>query len=1503
MATQAGGAATHYGILYQVMNSADVALSIETTGDATDPDAVTLLVEPRGGGGDMVARATHGRTVYQFKARSDHGTWSLNEIIDEVLPDLFKAVPPNPDGDLSEYVFVTEGRDGDISHAKELFRELARDSIPDDPLDALDDTQLIRFYPAKEVTRRAFFRDVAARLSKAENASDRIACRRTWALLSRFRIRQQSAEDAHERVSSLLSGYVDYAEDVQRVAPALYGLLLQFGSRGERRFTLEILLRRLDLPTISLARFPSLRETTLAQLHRRLGEIRYDATVTVRRVVSWPSAETVLCLAGGSGIGKTTLLAQVAVENAASANVVFVATRQGVEDALQRASDEVWNRIVGHDRPLHWESLVRRAKTIIASETPWLTVCFDLTASVDEALALIALPWREWGVRVAFTADENAVQRIRDDAEVRERAVLQAVGEMRLSELRELLQLRGRSMAGVPQDVLELLRRPILADLYCKLSEDANWRPTNEYELYDRFWRHVTTAKGQAQHPQDVGVLVVLATAFLDNQEPYPWPADVLLGLHISSEVQLRLQRLGWLRVHVDGDVEFAHDRFLNWAVARAVLAQLERGKWSSTKVAEVVGELFVRTRQKGERYLGYVPMDVVWLLVQYRRPVTEIVEVLQALEGSPSQRLYEELLPAIGPGLLSALLARMRVSETPWYAVREVRVCMKEIATRFAVDPAFVLTLLQDSNVEVQDAGLELARLQPSGAVLDVIWRLYRERKLAVKDGEGYHRQEIAQHALVACCRVAPEWIRTATTAQTDREQLETLGWLVAILANEDGRRLWFDMKSIFLEAYANDGFRGAIDCIDRYRDSNAVDYLIQWTDSEADWVAQEAFAALCRLKPDVAIGIFERSEVERMSFYEDWWLSPLLLKIPDRTRTAIRDNFQSGQYSCAALHWAFGGEREIDEQTIDAALERLEAMIDSTLRSDRPDRPPPDLEHLIALLGSIDSRNGLRMLRQQRDRALPRKLHEVAVMFTPHGSNTLDRHFVRQVHRLLLSIGGLALEQFLRHQLDACHSWCGTEILSMVVTPSSDAIERLVAIAHADGDDDEHRTRRMAALHALAAMGERSRVLSLLFENSRLWVDDALAELLVDLPPATDDEIAPMVAALKDHEARSRVSQIIAVSGRSDLVEGLVDLALSGIPYDDKGAVLTAVRMLADESTPVATIGRLDFRREAVTVAYALRAIGTDEALDQLEQLLLTLDPLRISDDLAWIAARMVIKSGRTRLAEIVWRFAQREHRYFWRSTPAFYEAIGYLDNEEAMDVLLVDAANRRSDGRCGAIRGLIHRQPTVAFEMACAALSGTGDRTPYPELLIDIDTLRGAEVLLGHLPHERSSLIRPYICRALRRLQHEAEVTTRIEKMLFSDDAFVRAAGAQVAGWFDDFASATVAKLSIEDVDPMVRRFAQSAVWFQVHHRRVKQLLDDLTTSRGTEAWALLEVLINSGAPLLLTRRGDSLWLGRALTDQPRAMIAYAERKTAAQLKKIKERDEDALKQFNR
>lgn len=84
--TQPGGAATHYGLLYQALGTVDALFTISSRGDADDPETVTLTIEPRGGGADAIAASLQRRTVMQFKARGDHQTWSLTEIIDDARP-------------------------------------------------------------------------------------------------------------------------------------------------------------------------------------------------------------------------------------------------------------------------------------------------------------------------------------------------------------------------------------------------------------------------------------------------------------------------------------------------------------------------------------------------------------------------------------------------------------------------------------------------------------------------------------------------------------------------------------------------------------------------------------------------------------------------------------------------------------------------------------------------------------------------------------------------------------------------------------------------------------------------------------------------------------------------------------------------------------------------------------------------------------------------------------------------------------------------------------------------------------------------------------------------------------------------------------------------------------------------------------------------------------------------------------------------------------------------
>ena len=121
------------------------SLSAQRT--TVDPDSgelldITLILEPEKGGDQQEESASH-RVVEQLKSRSGYGTWSLQELVTEVLPDLYRAVDlghPN-----TVYRFVTEGRIGGWQHAYRFFGSLKTRVLTGDVLANLDDHDEVRF--------------------------------------------------------------------------------------------------------------------------------------------------------------------------------------------------------------------------------------------------------------------------------------------------------------------------------------------------------------------------------------------------------------------------------------------------------------------------------------------------------------------------------------------------------------------------------------------------------------------------------------------------------------------------------------------------------------------------------------------------------------------------------------------------------------------------------------------------------------------------------------------------------------------------------------------------------------------------------------------------------------------------------------------------------------------------------------------------------------------------------------------------------------------------------------------------------------------------------------------------------------------------------------------------------------------------------------------------------------------------------------------------------------
>lgn len=136
-----------------------------------------------------------------------------------------------------------------------------------------------------------------------------------------------------------------------------------------------------------------------------------------------------------------------------------------------------------------------------------------------------------------------------------------------------------------------------------------------------------------------------------------------------------------------------------------------------------------------------------------------------------------------------------------------------------------------------------------------------------------------------------------------------------------------------------------------------------------------------------------------------------------------------------------------------------------------------------------------------------------------------------------------------------------------------------------------------------------------------------------------------------------------------------------------------------------------------------------------------------------------------------------------------------------------------------------------------------------------------------------------------------------------MLTNSDAYQRAAGCQAAGWLDNFEDASLRRMALREPDAMVRAFALDGVRMHQHNKRVGELLTELTGARGSYSWSLLQAVLDSATPLLLTFQDDPLWLGGALSGKPRAMLLYAQKRVDEQIKEMSRKSEDAFDSYYR
>jgi hypothetical protein len=174
-----GGPAALYGFLFQILRTAEWALKIDLHAPEKSATNVMIVAEPPGG--DVDIRFPMRRLVQQFKVR-DQGTWSLADIVEKTLPDLYRAIVDEQEE--VQYQFVTNGRMGTWAAAYEFFRGLG--SRNPDMLDATDE----RFIMGdKRYSERSLLDEIVRVLREhkpAKNEDLATTHRKAWHLLARF---------------------------------------------------------------------------------------------------------------------------------------------------------------------------------------------------------------------------------------------------------------------------------------------------------------------------------------------------------------------------------------------------------------------------------------------------------------------------------------------------------------------------------------------------------------------------------------------------------------------------------------------------------------------------------------------------------------------------------------------------------------------------------------------------------------------------------------------------------------------------------------------------------------------------------------------------------------------------------------------------------------------------------------------------------------------------------------------------------------------------------------------------------------------------------------------------------------------------------------------------------------------------------------------------------------------------------------------------------------------
>ncbi len=1502
-----GGAATNRGIWYQALWCVLHAASarIEQTNESKEPGdhGVRLVLEPLGG--DAWVEGAGKRRVIQLKTLST-GTWSINNVVEDVFPDLYRTITPDSPTDIT-YELITEGGFGAWSEVRDFFESLDKDIGPNSSAaefnaayETLDDATQLKFrgstseFWESACTQRALFDRIVAHLrTKAPAKKEALdeTRRKAWHMLARFLFEGCISEEKQLRdIRETLIPVVHHREDISTVIDAMVGWIIKRSSTNETTIKPAELFEAHNLQYVStISQWVATKEKCQAHCRRKMGlfgyrrewDVRHSLTKCEINVASAPFV--VVC--GESGFGKSWwLYAQARIEDGLAS--VLLESKGDAERDLQRAANRVWQDILGHDNTITLRNLARRQAKVLKRpiDGRWLKICLDGLTSPDAARDLLNQSVEDWGVQLIVACNEQVAQVF----EAHERNRQNRVQFVRLDRFtsterdKYLAQRIGDKWVDLPADVRELLRKPQLADLYCQLFEECgNWQPQNEYELIEEFWKHFDS--------RDALHLAKLAATLCDDAH-YPWYEEQLENAEIVPEGVLRMSSHGWLRRSSGNRYEVPHYRLLNFAVAKGLVVSHRSGSKSDEAIAELLRRMLNSEVFSKNIMLDYVPMDWFFLRLNDDMAVAEDVKtvaekvlelVAKGLQYHKSEALFSDLLPTLGVAAVRPLINRLiaLADAGNWYEMNPVVTGLSTIRADHLRDS--IKELLADDRPRVRRAALKVLAQRPMSEFLDEVWQLHVEMKSTPEKFFGADEKTViwlhedSFKALRACARLDPGWVVSAVRrANSEKEPVHDLAYLTANLS--DGGKTWRACKSELFEKVSLGKQRCLAINIGTWRDASEVHRLESWVEVENDFLGPAALRALAQINPKQAVARMPALSEWHQYSCRKWHVPRLMLLAPDETRDQLhRLVCQSNDPLTTACVFQ-GFENEIDGRTLDILLDALDEAVATAIGkpqtqfSDNESARFAEADSLyvpMGMLAAIGRRDLLRIFESRQGTRLEERLEYLLTkVIGPRCSLYQDSLIRRPALQMLLKIGGEGHGRVVSAFLDGETRYGKLDAIEEArKNTAREGIEKLRRIALSDVLWDEYPLLQTQSMRTLASLGDGDGVLASALRLGQDVPGDIADWLYPGIQP-TAKAIEEAVKIIRDRDT-TRLPGALKGLGLFGCAEAASDMiAVLRKPPDSASqiAAIVALGRLGESArAAVDLIGECISKDKLRHVAVvALTRIGTDAAHLRL----------LASLDNSWDMHRAIrLTQFSVVRAKAIEKITDRLKSIDEHTRTVFRDDVSIFLSQAREEVLsqvlpvlptIVDRirdAAFASEGsswivgsKAAAIRGLAVIDPHAAFLAARKALENidSNDRHLYPSLLNRSNAEEARELFLRLAATEKNKAMLWAMAHTIR-----PDAIPWLFDQLASASTSVKSAACRLAigiASYDNSISDRLREL-LADFDEDVASAAEKSLHLIRRQQQASELVEELDlqdSEAGLKHWVLVDAALQVG-----------------------------------------------------